>query len=83
MQGDTGKVILWVAAIQDWRQLSAYCAKPSSPLLGLVPLFLVTKAPTGVPTFGGQLGAPEDGNGADLGSWDPTASSNICLLLSF
>lgn len=38
MQADVGKVTLWVAAIRDWRQLSAPCAKPSSALLGQVPL---------------------------------------------
>lgn len=38
MQADVGKVTLWVAAIQDWGQLSAPYAKPSSPGLGQVHL---------------------------------------------
>lgn len=60
MQGDVDKVTFRVAAIQDWRQLSAPCSQPSSPLLGQVslrPRLLVVSLPS---RAGGTLA---DGDG--------------------
>lgn len=75
MQGEVGKGILWVAAIQDWRQLSAPCAKPSSSVLGQVPR--LGSQGSYVPTFGGSWDPQEIGMGANLGSRDPPVS--CCL----